>query len=38
MSFIVGLTGGIGSGKSTVAELFAGAGRPWSIPMPLRTS
>ena len=26
MSFIVGLTGGIGSGKSTVAELFANLG------------
>nr|MBP6707851.1 dephospho-CoA kinase [Accumulibacter sp.] len=26
MSFIVGLTGGIGSGKSTVAELFAQRG------------
>lgn len=26
--FIVGLTGGIGSGKSTVAELFAGQGTP----------
>lgn len=28
MTYLVGLTGGIGSGKSTVAELFAGLGVP----------
>ena len=28
-SYIVGLTGGIGSGKSTVAELFAARGVPY---------
>lgn len=28
MTYIVGLTGGIGSGKSTVAELFAELGVP----------
>ncbi|WP_314816977.1 dephospho-CoA kinase, partial [Aggregatibacter segnis] len=28
MTYLVGLTGGIGSGKSTIAELFAELGVP----------
>ena len=31
----VGITGGIGSGKSTVCRLFAQRGAPSTTPMPL---